>query len=205
MELRLLLQRSTELLQHITPADSTELNELCIKLNKINKVVAAIEYNISKCKTTINVRASKPVKLPACVKNTINVSYPDEVINTRLYFVKSMGCYAIRINDKLIYGNVGLIGVNLPRTISCRDAINCTNSSCTYYHDPLTIPWSRDVRNYHPLAWQPTDQLENKKNRIMRHITNNIKNEVVLLSDEERGRWINQCMYDILVTLNIPA
>lgn len=203
MDIIKLFDQSNKIVANFNPSNQScinatnDLEELYIKYNEILQIV---EKNIITCKMKMKIQnrtKSKNLKVTAA-RVIDNI---DDVPNTLVYYVRSMDLYAIRINNVLMYGNIGKVGKKLPNIIPCRNGISCVNSNCTYYHDPLKIPWSKDVMNFHSSSWLYTEDPLSSKNQHMRHIGNDPINEKNKISPMEKQRWAHQSIHDILTTI----
>jgi hypothetical protein len=59
----------------------------------------------------------------------------------------------------------------------------------------------QDIENDHPLSFYYTEDPLSYKNKHMRHIGNNPEIEKKLITSEEKHRWKQQTMHDLLITL----
>jgi len=185
-------------------ASNEELQVLAsfeVLFDRLHKTVREIESNICKCKTHIASIKQKPKNRQIITRTVENVR---DVPNMPLYWVKSKSQYALRVNNILLYGNIGTISKDTEKIKPCRKGIECNYPDCKFYHDPIAIPWSTDCMNFHPLSYVYCAE-KNDKNALMRHISNNVESEKEIIDDDERIRWKQQTMHDLLISLLINS
>ena len=122
-----------------------------------------------------------------CPVITISKNNLDLIVNTPIYYIKESKQYCLKINNKLIKGNIGNIisendinknkGTNFKK---CKK-INCDNKhynkECIFYHE-------NDIRNFPNYSWKYIN-----KNKI--GVTKNINNNLQYNSyDLENSRFI---------------
>lgn len=112
------------------------------------------------------------------------------------YYVSSADHYAIKIDDILIHGNIGNISDrNTDKLRACRYGSACSDiEKCSYYHDPLIVPGSRDRRNYTPYSWQYGTNPLNRRFGSYDKLDSDIKQ----LTREEIDRFSCQLAHDFL-------
>ena len=101
---------------------------------------------ISKSNNYIKVPISSSYSLEAIPVDSFTEVKP----TGNLYYIERTNHFAIRCNETLIHGNIGIIYTNekLPEKIkNCRFKENCVKVDCDYYHNPEIYSKSKDVRN----------------------------------------------------------
>lgn len=129
---------------------------------------------------------------------TINVNTISDIPNTKLYYVVSIGQFAIKINGTVLYGNIGKVGKDLEKTIECKNNF-CRNPQCKFYHLPLKYPWKFDIRNFTPSSWiyDPFTERIGVKRRICNR-------EDVQRTRKEDFEYQNSLlMHDLLILLQM--
>lgn len=176
------------------------------KYRRFKEVMNEIESNIIKAKVNKSVtkqryiplqsnsKQEKSVKLIKCE----SVSTFNEIPSVPIYWVKNRKMYAIKINNVLFAGSIGNVDAKSNKRRLCKNGIKCINRECDYYHDPITIPWSNDIMNYHPSSFIYT-----QNNIVKNNIRNIININSLLVPMEEYIRLRNQVMHDLISTINI--
>lgn len=125
-----------------------------------------------------------------------------------MYFVTSAAHFAVRINGLLFHGNIGTIYTdekNPEKIKDCRYSETCMKrDNCDYYHDPVKFAGSKDCRNFIASSWlySPPDSFYKNRSRSRRFGSReHIDVDIVGLQDEERVRFYDQTMHDILCSL----
>lgn len=133
--------------------------------------------------------------------------FSDVLANGELYYVESADHFAFKIANVLLHGNIGNVytGEHEPvRIKNCKFRGNCTNKECTYYHDPLHNPGSRDVRNFIASSWQYTSPGCQYKNRTRARRFGSreyIETDLPTITPEEVDRYYDQTVHDVLCAL----
>jgi hypothetical protein len=69
-----------------------------------------------------------------------------------VYYLRTAGHFAVRVGPLFLHGSIGIIYDStreLTKIKYCQYGSRCINiNTCTYYHDPLEFPGSRDVKNF---------------------------------------------------------
>lgn len=134
-------------------------------------------------------------------------SFADVTQNGELYYVESADHFAFKIAGMLFHGNIGNIYTNEPdplRIKTCKFRSNCTNSACTYYHDPLHGGNSKDTRNYIASSWlyaSPHSPFKNRKTARRFGSREYINTDLTTLSDDEVERFNDQSVHDMLCSM----
>jgi len=130
-----------------------------------------------------------------CPVITLSKNNLDLIVNTPIYYIKETQQYCIKINNKLIKGNIGNIisenDINKNHGIKYKKCkkINCDNKhynkECIFYH-------KNDIRNFPNYSWKYIN-----KNKIgkVKNVNNNIQYNSY---DLENSRFIGSL--DTLVT-----
>jgi len=141
-----------------------------------------------------------------------SVKTPDLIPNTEIYYIESCNQFAFKLNNILFRGNVGkIIGKNevLVKVIDCVWGPRCNDmENCTYYHDPLYCPGSKDVRNFSYFSW-----LYNQENRLNPKAKNSrsvghrdyLKTDLRRMDAIEARSLVAQSMHDILLSMCIST
>lgn len=151
------------------------------KKNK-NEDNITIEYKNITNKEEYNTKTY--MKCPVIMISENNL---DLVVNTPIYYIKESKQYCIKINNKIIKGNIGNIisdnDINKNKGIKIKKCkkINCDNKhynkECIFYHN-------KDIRNFPNYSWKYIN-----KNKL--GTTKNINNSLQYKSyDLENSRFI---------------
>jgi len=104
------------------------------------------------------------------------------VSNVKLYYVKNIDQFALKVNGTLIRGNIGNISQldqskpnnrlnKLPNTITCNKYKNCDDDSCIFYHDPVNCKSKPNtIRNFTNSQFMYSSSIRCAKNRNMNHV-----------------------------------
>ena len=180
-----------------------------ISSNKINTNMN-IEY-----KNITNNEKYKNSEYAKCPVITISESDIDTIINTPIFYIKETEEYCIKINNKIIKGNIGNI-------ISDKDPNKektnvCTKSNCNgmYYNTNCKFLHKNEVRNFPNYSWKYIDKnkigklsmkgnstnIYNNDNENSRHIgsLHSLSDDLLLSNVNEKKLRNNQLMHDILL------
>lgn len=165
--------------------------------------------------------------VPGIKVNVNVVKTEDDIPNTPLYWIESLGQFGTRINGVLLRGNIGNIQTTPIR--SCSKGINCPflrkGKYCKYYHDIRDVKSVREVteipedtylmyskpRNYLNVSWLYTKGLKTQKNKNMRFFgsRNTLKTDIQIESIENKTDWIglqrDQTFHDLLVSIAVDS
>lgn len=183
----------------------TELSNLLLELNDLTKKVSKKLIKINKNKKTIKkdiIKTDNKNLKNVFSIDVINVKTEDDIENTELYYIENENKFAIKINNKILKGNVGKIFSKFDKkekTICCVKDI-CNIENCYYYHEDI------DTRNYEEFSWKHNNKINIKtlqKNKLdnIRTIGSkeNIENDLLLLSINEIKLRNSQLIHDILI------
>jgi hypothetical protein len=73
-----------------------------------------------------------------------------------LYYIESMNHFAIKINNQMFNGNIGVVYdyEDTPvQTIECYKGPTCAIENCRFYHEPMRCKGKKDIRNYFTNSW----------------------------------------------------
>lgn len=133
-------------------------------------------------------------------------SFTQVTSNGELYYIPHCDHFAVRINGKLLHGNVGSIypaDKSPERIKECR-FIPCGNENCEFYHDPYKHVGRKDRRNYTTMSWLyvPADARRTNDNRG-RRIGNrdSLAGDLATCSPEEASKFRDQAFHDLLCAL----
>jgi len=110
---------------------------------------------------------------PGIYVRATDVDTPEDIPNTRLYWIKSTEQFGVQIGGVLVRGNIGNI---FARSFGNRVAVReCTrpdcDRSCNFFHDPAKMgPGRGMIRNFTSSSWIYTDSMLSRKNLGMRHV-----------------------------------
>ncbi len=127
--------------------------------------------------------------------------------NGELYYVESADHFAFKIAGMLFHGNIGNIYTNEAdpvRIKACKFRSACTNTNCTYYHDPAHNGGSRDTRNYIASSWlyaNPHSPFKNRKTARRYGSREYIAIDMNGLADDEVERFNDQTTHDVLCSM----
>lgn len=179
---------------------------LAEKLNQLTVQILGLQESITSFVSNEliedNPRHKKTNLTPSELElDAINVSSFDSIPNSPLYFVESCGLFAIKINNCIIHGHISDSSSDTNH-IPCRKGLECKKNNCQYYHDPYTVPWSKDTPNLSHNSWHYNPNLT-QKNRYQRHVGDrgNIKYEIDNAPKHEYQMFNLQTAHDILITL----
>ncbi len=122
----------------------------------------------------------------------------NNIINTPIYLIKETNEFCIKINNKLIKGNIGnIVDKKNKKKIKKCNRLYCNNTffnkiECKYYHDN-----NKEIRNFPDYSWKPV--LKNKLGKV-KHKN---KNVIIDKYDIENTRFIgslDSLNYDLTLT-----
>lgn len=113
---------------------------------------------------------------PKTYLNAVVVNSPNDVPNTPLCWIRDSNAFAIKIDNQLIFGNIGeiytkhspkdeMINVSL-----CKNGEKCKDIYCKYWHP--TLGKSLSPMNFLSSSWIYTSEPFQLKNKYMRHVGN---------------------------------
>ena len=186
-------------------AYSEQLNLLSLQVEKI--------YNACQKEVTDSLQLDAPIlHIPdnICVapgiffnKDEVHVVEDESNIsNTKLYYVKNINQFAIKINKVLIRGNIGnisqfdqsIVNSKNPNVITCKYTL-CEDDSCSFYHDPLLHKNKpAAVRNFTNSQMMYSSSKRCASNRNMNHVghRNTLKIDIEKISKMEIQKLQNE-------------
>lgn len=185
-----------------------------IKNNIIhNTPLKELDYKIDIVNITNNekYKNKKHCQLPVIIisKNSIN-----DILNTPIYLIKETNEYCIKINNKIIKGNIGNIVTNkIENKIRKCNRLYCNNKfynkECKFYHE------ENDIRNFPLYSWhfiykKKIGNVKHKNNSLnlqnydienTRFIgsLDSLNEDLIYSSEYEKKLRNNQLMHDILL------
>ena len=145
----------------------------------------------------------------------ISEKFLDSMINTPIYLIKETNEYCIKINNKVIKGNIGnIINQNKNDKIRKCNRVHCNKKffkkkNCKFYHE------NSDIRNFPTYSWQYniTNKLGKVKctnNSINLHnydlentrfigSLDSLNEDLILTNNYEKKLRNKQLMHDILL------
>ncbi|AMN83481.1 hypothetical protein D5b_00049 [Faustovirus] len=130
------------------------------------------------------------------LNTTIVKGFNDVLKDSRIYYVEKANHFAFYLNDNLYHGNIGKIYTNEknPKKIKpCKFLSTCNSAKCDYYHDPMLMIGSNDVRNFVSTSWAY------ERGRKIGSIAN-LDVELKAIEREDAERYIAQTTHDVLVS-----
>lgn len=132
-------------------------------------------------------------------------SFSQVLSNGELHYVPHCDHFAIRINGKLLHGNVGSIypSEKAPERIKECKFLPCGNDNCEFYHDPYKHVGRKDRRNYTTMSWMyvPSDVRRNDTRGRRIGNRDNLAADLATCSPEEASRFRDQAFHDLLCAL----
>ena len=137
--------------------------------------------------------------------SAIVVQSLDEV-QQGLHFCTQSEQFALRIGEMLLYGNIGNIYTNksneyAERVKDCHWGQNCEKrETCRYYHDPKTVRWLKDHRNFlaSSFIYQPDNKYHTGRVFGSR---DSLEADKIRMTKELKDIFMAQIMHDILCYL----
>jgi hypothetical protein len=148
---------------------------------------------------------TRGLSIPAVVVPTIAQCEQDG----NLYYIQKNELFAFRIAGQLFYGNIGNIYTDSKEPVKikeCKYSGKCMRmDTCNYYHDPKIFPESKDCRNYiaSSFLYASPDAYRSQTRCRRFGSKENLEMDIVDLSQEERYRFCDQSMHDILCAMLI--
>jgi hypothetical protein len=134
-------------------------------------------------------------------------TFAEATLNGELYYVESANHFAFKIAGVFFHGNIGNIYTNERdplRVKNCKYRNTCVNKDCSFYHDPLINPGSKDVRNFTASSWvYASPHYSPKNHKLSRRFGSreNIEVDLPLLTDDEVTRMRDQTVHDVLCVM----
>lgn len=185
------------------------------KINSGIHIYDEIYVNIFNTKRPSSCGVVSKMIVPNIYTHVVEVETLDAIPNIPLCYVKSLGQFAIKINETIIRGNVGDISQhnNIPCIQECENE-TCSSPTCNKWHDPYKHEYlnyyfednsnytKKQIRNFGARSWMysPKKYINN-----MRHIgsRNSLHNDVHFIDKVESNLIIGQTMHDILTCITI--
>lgn len=138
----------------------------------------------------------------------------NDIINCPLYMIKETNEFCIKINNKLIRGNIGNVVNKNDKKIKKCNRLYCNNTffnkkECKFYHENI------DIRNFPTYSWKPIlknklggIKIKNKKIEVNNYDLENtrfigsldsLNEDIVLSSYYEKKLRNKQLMHDLLL------
>lgn len=162
------------------------------------------KYNRHVISRTVSTSGEKSIQI------TDNISLPAITVATfdavaddgRLYYVESANHFAMYILKHLFHGNIGNIYNNekMPVKIkNCQFHTKEYSDRCRYYHDPMTVSGSNDVRNFVANAWTYNSMPINEYTK-QRHFgsLSNLDSDIKGVSSDDIARYRDMAFHDLL-------
>ncbi len=185
-------------------------------INEVRPVILSVKKELSafdaSCGTWMSVNKQKQrnkssitilgnVKLDAIVVNALHQVKQDG----ELYYIPHMDHFAINITGSVFHGGIGKIftdNKSIEKIKDCKFSQSCAKqNNCNYYHDPVSFPGSKDIRNYTSNSWQYTNEKsKSNKGRTFGNITT-IETDAQLMTADDINKFYDQTMHDILCSL----
>ena len=139
------------------------------------------KYNIE-LKNVTNNELFKNNIYTKCPVINISKKYLDHIINSPIYYIEETKEYCIKINNKLIKGNIGNIFMDNDKNknkIKKCNKLYCNNSfynkkECKFYHD------EEDIRNFPNYSWKSIQKNKlgkvKNKNKILNYEQYDLEN-----------------------------
>ncbi|QJX71706.1 zinc finger CCCH-type domain protein [Faustovirus] len=159
-------------------------------IEAINDADGATEY------VQVGVNSVIPVTDTVALNAVVVRGFSDVKRDSRVYYVENANHFAFYLNDNLYHGNIGKIYTNEknPKKIKpCKFLSTCNSSKCDYYHDPMLMIGSCDVRNFVSTSWAY------ERGRKIGSVIN-LDVELKAIERDDAERYIAQTTHDILVS-----
>jgi hypothetical protein len=137
-----------------------------------------------------------PITDTVAINATTVKGFNDVLKDSRIYYVENANHFAFYLNDNLYHGNIGKIYTNEknPKKIKpCKFLSTCNSSKCDYYHDPMLMIGSCDVRNFVSTSWAY------ERGRKIGSLSN-LDVELKAIEREDAERYVAQTTHDLLVS-----
>lgn len=132
------------------------------------------------------------IELDVVVVNSI-----DDVPNAKLYYVNDLGQFCIKVNEMVLRGNIGNIygrNENIVYVNKCMYGKDCNRGfDCPFYHDPIDVPWSNNIRNFTYNSWLYQSRGIGNRQTLLFDINNITKDMKEII--------YAQTMHDVLLSL----
>jgi len=126
-----------------------------------------------------------------------------------LYYIPRIRRFAIRIAGFVLYGNLGIIYGSDPKPQRIRDCASgaaCRSRDCRYYHNPLMIAGSDDIRNFSASSWtyypggsahQLSREKSQQKKRKLASL-DRLDDDIKTITPDDLVYYNEQMMHDLL-------
>lgn len=212
-QLTRLLGEKTRQIDNICKQDETNIKHAMARLTRVKTVRTTIKTPVVAAPATppeiVGVKLPLQPTARTLIKITPALAIPAMIVHTfdrvlpdgNLYYVDTHNHFAIKINDKLLHGNIGSI-INddrVPTKIKpCKFRNGCNKGGrCDYYHDPMVFAGSKDVRNYTAHSWMYAKHRDCRRYGSLE----NLDTDIVSIDQAERDKYYDQTMHDLLCTL----
>lgn len=181
---------------------------------KLQTIVKNTDFNSNTVKE-INILNKKNINNTITDIPVIYVNTENEIKNTEIYYIKTLDQFAIKINNKLIKGNIGNIYSkkelkkkdNLVKNIIKCKYTNCDNINCKYYHDKNVNTNFKSnnyyIRNFLNHSWNyiQTNKLKQKNNNSINRFIGSrdtLFQDLIYINNDEIELREHQLMHDLL-------
>jgi len=212
------IQKTSDLCNYYNTDMKNILNVKNIQLNnKHNVLFPLIKNNIIKYienKNTIPVKQKtntvsiiKDNKNNYCKIDVIEVYSSSEVKNSPIYYIKDTDEFAIKINNKLMKGNIGICydktEKDTENLMECTN-IKCNIEDCRYYHKEvkdnnqvnfMNYSWNYIKKNKH----NPTSAYKKNKNVRFVGSRDTLNSDLLYTNKNEKKLRNSQLIHDILI------
>lgn len=145
---------------------------------------------------------------PTTDLSAVRVSTWSEVTaNGELYYVENCGHFAFRIAGHLFHAGIGTIFTTESEPTKIKECMygnGCNRADCTYYHDPLRCPGSKDIRNYAANSWlysTPGSALRQRSNSRNYGSLQYLDSDIQQMKPPDCRRFVEQAAHDIICGL----
>lgn len=127
----------------------------------------------------------------------------------RLYYVATLGQFAIRLAGITLRGNIGNVFTDAAEHTKVRDckyASTCIKgSACDFYHDPALTYGSTDARNYlsNSFSYIGPEHRHNRFIGVKIGSLQNLDSDMMSISHEDAHRYQDMAMHMMLVAILI--
>lgn len=134
-------------------------------------------------------------------------SFESVNVDGTLYYVVQCGHFAVKISGVLFHAGIGeiyTVDMEPVKIKECKYGEKCNRVDCTYYHDPLRCPQSRDIRNYVANSWLyagPGSLMRARRTARNFGSISNLDADLALMEPEDVRRWMDQIAHDIVCGL----
>ena len=199
-----------------TKKNINNLDKLSENLSNINSTLNSDNCEI-KFKNITNLDKFKSQTYTKCAVISINQKQLPEIMNSPIYYIKETQEYCMKINNKLIRGNIGNIYNNPKKSKKIRQCtkIYCNNTHyqkkvCNFYHTDYN-----EQRNFSNYSWNHIKKNKLGKIKIQNNTINyekydlensrfigsldSLREDLIFTNQFEKELRNKQLMHDILL------